>query len=317
MNYKHLSQNERYQIYALLRAGHTQTKIASILGRHKSTISRELKLGTGLCNYRPKQACALAAKRAKSSRNASQIAPWVLNMARYMLNLQWSPVQIAGKLPISHETLYLRIYADQAHKGQLYKNLRCQKKRRKRYGKGHERRGQIVGRRSIEQRPAHIESRSQIGHWEADTVIGVNHKQAIVTLVERKSGYAVIAKVQNKTAKLVSKAVVKLLEPFKAKVKTLTYDNGKEFAKHAWIDKKLSSTGYFARPYCSWQRGSNENFNGLLRQYVPKKRLMSTVTDEEITMIQNRLNHRPRKRLGFKTPHEVFYQSLNRVALRA
>lgn len=317
MNYKHLSQNERYQIYALLRAGHTQTKIASILGRHKSTISRELKLGTGLCNYRPKQACALAAKRAKSSRNASQIAPWVLNMARYMLNLQWSPVQIAGKLPISHETLYLRIYADQAHKGQLYKNLRCQKKRRKRYGKGHERRGQIVGRRSIEQRPAHIESRSQIGHWEADTVIGVNHKQAIVTLVERKSGYAVIAKVQNKTAKLVSKAVVKLLEPFKAKVKTLTYDNGKEFAKHAWIDKKLSSTGYFARPYCSWQRGSNENFNGLLRQYVPKKRLMSTVTDEEITMIQNRLNHRPRKRLGFKTPHEVFHQSLNRVALLA
>ena len=317
MNYKHLSQNERYQIYALLRAGHTQTKIASILGRHKSTISRELKLGTGLCNYRPKQACALAAKRAKSSRNASQIAPWVLNMARYMLNLQWSPVQIADKLPISHETLYLRIYADQAHKGQLYKNLRCQKKRRKRYGKGHERRGQIVGRRSIEQRPAHIESRSQIGHWEADTVIGVNHKQAIVTLVERKSGYAVIAKVQNKTAKLVSKAVVKLLEPFKAKVKTLTYDNGKEFAKHAWIDKKLSSTGYFARPYCSWQRGSNENFNGLLRQYVPKKRLMSTVTDEEITMIQNRLNHRPRKRLGFKTPHEVFHQSLNRVALRA
>ena len=316
MNYKHLSQNERYQIYALLRAGHTQTKIASILGRHKSTISRELKLGTGLCNYRPKQACALAAKRAKSSRNASQIAPWVLNMARYMLNLQWSPVQIAGKLPISHETLYLRIYADQAHQGQLYKNLRCQKKRRKRYGKGHERRGQIVGRRSIEQRPAHIESRSQIGHWEADTVIGVNHKQAIVTLVERKSGYAVIAKVQNKTAKLVSKAVVKLLEPFKAKVKTLTYDNGKEFAKHAWIDKKLSSTGYFARPYCSWQRGSNENFNGLLRQYVPKKRLMSTVTDEEITMIQNRLNHRPRKRLGFKTPHEVFHQSLNRVALR-
>lgn len=317
MNYKHLSQNERYQIYALLRAGHTQTKIASILGRHKSTISRELKLGTGLCNYRPKQACALAAKRAKSSRNASQIAPWVLNMARYMLNLQWSPVQIAGKLPISHETLYLRIYADQAHKGQLYKNLRCQKKRRKRYGKGHERRGQIVGRRSIEQRPAHIESRSQIGHWEADTVIGVNHKQAIVTLVERKSGYAVIAKVQNKTAKLVSKAIVKLLEPFKAKVKTLTYDNGKEFAKHAWIDKKLSSTGYFARPYCSWQRGSNENFNGLLRQYVPKKRLMSTVTDEEITMIQNRLNHRPRKRLGFKTPYEVFHQSLNRVALRA
>ncbi len=317
MNYKHLSQNERYQIYALLRAGHTQTKIASILGRHKSTVSRELKLGTGCKNYRPKQACALAAMRAKSSRNASQIAPWVLSMAVHMLEFQFSPEQIAGKLPISHETLYLRIYADQAHKGQLYKHLRCQKKRRKRYGKGYERRGQIVGRRSIEERPAHIENRSQIGHWEADTVIGVNHKHAIVTLVERKSGYGLIAKVQNKTAKLVSKAIVKLLEPFKAKVKTLTYDNGTEFAKHAWVDKKLSSTGYFARPYCSWQRGSNENFNGLLRQYVPKKRSLSTVTDEEITMIQNRLNYRPRKRLGFKTPHEVFHQSLNRVALRA
>jgi IS30 family transposase len=316
MNYKHLSQHERYQIYALLRAGHTQTKIANILQRHKSTISRELKLGTGSKNYRPKQACALAAERGKNSRNARQIAPWVLSVAMHMLKLEFSPEQIAGKLPISHETLYLRIYADQARQGQLYKHLRCQKKRRKRYGKGHERRGQILGRRSIEERPAHIENRSQIGHWEADTVIGVNHKHAIVTLVERKSGYGLIAKVQSKTAKLVSKAIVKLLEPFKAKVKTLTYDNGKEFAKHAWIDKKLSSTGYFARPYCSWQRGSNENFNGLLRQYVPKKRSMSTVTDEEITMIQNRLNYRPRKRLGFKTPHEVFYQSLNRVALR-
>jgi transposase, IS30 family len=316
MNYKHLSQHERYQIYALLRAGHTQTKIANILQRHKSTISRELKLGTGSKNYRPKQACSLAAKRGKNSRNARQIAPWVLSVAMHMLKLEFSPEQIAGKLPISHETLYLRIYADQARQGQLYKHLRCQKKRRKRYGKGHERRGQIMGRRSIEERPVHIENRSQIGHWEADTVIGVNHKHAIVTLVERKSGYGLIAKVQNKTAKLVSKAIVKLLEPFKAKVKTLTYDNGKEFAKHAWIDKKLSSTGYFARPYCSWQRGSNENFNGLLRQYVPKKRSMSTVTDEEITMIQNRLNYRPRKRLGFKTPHEVFHQSLNRVALR-
>ena len=317
MKYKHLSQHERYQIYALLRAGQTQTKIASILGRHKSTVSRELKLGTGLCNYRPKQACALAAKRAQNSRNAIQIAPWVMVMAKHMLNLQFSPEQIAGKLPISHETLYLRIYADQAQKGQLYKNLRCQKKRRKRYGQGHDRRGQIIGRRCIDERPAYIENRSQVGHWEADTVIGVNHQHAIVTLVERKSGYGLIAKVQNKTAKLVSKAIVKLLEPYKAKVKTLTYDNGKEFAKHAWIDKKLNSTGYFARPYCSWQRGSNENFNGLLRQYVPKKRLMSTVTDEEITMIQNRLNYRPRKRLGFKSPHEVFHQSLNRVALRA
>lgn len=316
MNYKHLSRVERYQIYALKRVGQTQAQIANCLGRHKSTISRELSRNTGCLSYRPKQACEMAAKRARNSRNATVLAPWVMPLARHMLGLQWSPVQIADKLPISHEALYLRIYADKAQGGHLYKSLRCQKKNRKRYGSGHHKRGQIIGRRPIEDRPAHVEHRKQIGHWEADTVIGVNHQQAIVTLVERKSGYAVIAKVKNKTAKLVSKAIIKQLLPLAAKVKTITYDNGKEFAGHAYIDKKLGSTGYFARPYASWQRGSNENFNGLLRQYVPKKRSMSTVTEEEITMIQNRLNHRPRKRLGFKTPHEVFHQSLNRVALR-
>ena len=150
-----------------------------------------------------------------------------------------------------------------------------------------------------------------------DTVIGANHKQAIVTLVQRKSGYALIAKVSNKTADLVGAAIISMLNPFEARVKTLTYDNGKEFCGHAKIDDALNSTGYFARPFASWERGSNENFNGLLRQYVPKKRLMETVTDEEIKMIENRLNNRPRKRLGFKTPAEVLHQSLSRVALRA
>ncbi|MBO0943994.1 IS30 family transposase, partial [Acidovorax temperans] len=142
------------------------------------------------------------------------------------------------------------------------------------------------------------------------------HKQAIVTLVERKSGYAVLAKVSNKTADLVGQAIEDKLGPLAARVKTLTVDNGKEFANHQAIDQALGIQTYFADPYCSWQRGSNENFNGLLRQYIPKKRRMETVTDEELAMIQNRLNHRPRKRLGFKTPHEVFHASLNRVAPR-
>jgi IS30 family transposase len=155
-----------------------------------------------------------------------------------------------------------------------------------------------------------------VGHWECDTVIGVKHKGAIVTMVERKSGYAVMAKVVNKTSDLVGSAIVNKLKPLAARVKTLTYDNGKEFAGHGQIDEQLQSTAYFARPFASWERGSNENLNGLLRQYIPKKRSMSTVTDEEIRMIQNRLNNRPRKRLGFKTPAEVFHQSLKRVALR-
>ena len=155
-----------------------------------------------------------------------------------------------------------------------------------------------------------------MGRWECDTFIGANHKQAIVTVVERKSGYALIAKVSNKTADFVGSAIVEALKPFEARVKTLTYDNGKEFSRHAEIDKALGSTGYFARPFASWERGSNENFNGLLRQYVPKKRQMANITDEEIKMIENRLNNRPRKRLGFRTPAEVFHQSLSRVALR-
>jgi len=317
MNYKHLSQIERYQIHSLMKAQHTITQIAQLLGRHKSTISREVRRNAGFRGYRPKQACELALKRSESSRNASTIAPSVKEQANALLQLQWSPEQIAGKLAVSHETVYQHVYADKSQGGKLWKNLRCQKQKRKRYAGGRDRRGQIPNRRPLSERPAHIEGRKQIGHWECDTVIGANHKQAIVTVVERKSGYAVIAKVSNKTADLVGAAIISMLKPFAARVKTLTYDNGKEFCGHAKIDDALNSTGYFARPFASWERGSNENFNGLLRQYVPKKRLMETVTDEEIKMIENRLNNRPRKRLGFKTPAEVFHQSLSSVALRA
>ncbi len=147
-------------------------------------------------------------------------------------------------------------------------------------------------------------------------MIGASHKQAIVTLVERKSGFAVLAHVTRKTADLVSQAIITNLTPLAQRVRTVTYDNGKEFADHAAVDEALKSTTYFADPYASWQRGSNENFNGLLRQYIPKKRPLSTVTTDELKMIQDLINHRPRKRLGFKTPHDVFHQSLKRVALR-
>ena len=147
-------------------------------------------------------------------------------------------------------------------------------------------------------------------------MIGAGHQQAIVTLVERKSGYAKLSKVANKSAELVSQAIEDNLKPLAVRVKTLTVDNGKEFAYHQKVDEALGIQTYFADPYCSWQRGSNENYNGLLRQYIPKKRRLETVTEEELAMIENRLNHRPRKRLGFKTPHEVFHASLNRVASR-
>jgi IS30 family transposase len=275
-----------------------------------------LSRNTGSRGYRPKQACEISADRAQNSRNASTVAPWVKDEANALLRVQWSPEQIASKLPISHETVYQHVYADKAQGGALWKNLRCQKQKRKRYAGGRDRRGQIPNRRPLSERPLQIEARKQVGHWECDTVIGANHKGAVVTMVERKSGYGVIAKVTNKTSELVSSAIVDKLKPMAVRVKTLTFDNGKEFAAHAHIDAQLQSTTYFARPFASWERGSNENFNGLLRQYIPKKRSMSTVSDEEIKMIQNRLNNRPRKRLGFKTPAEVFHQSLKRVALR-
>jgi transposase, IS30 family len=316
MTYQHLSHHERYQIAALMKAGHTQTQIATNLGRHRSTISREIARNQGRRGYRPRQAVLLAEARSQGSRNAHKIAPEVLQAAFHLVGQQWSPEQVAAQLPVSHETLYQHIYSDRAAGGSVWRSLRCQKKRRKRYGSGRNRRGQIPNRRPIASRPAAVETRSRVGHWEGDTVIGAGHKQAIVSLVERKSGLAMLAKVSNKTAELVGQAIIDRLSPVRERVKTITFDNGKEFANHRVIDQALSSKAYFADPFASWQRGSNENLNGLLRQYIPKKRPLSTVTEKELKMIEHRLNHRPRKRLGFKTPYEVFYQSLTRVALR-
>lgn len=316
MTYHHLSREERYQISALLKEGLSQSDIAINLGRHKTTISREIARNSGLRGYRPKQANFLAQQRSTNSRNARQMDPsdWLL-VERY-LQSQWSPEQISAKVPISHETIYRHIYADKSFGGTLYSHLRCQKKRRKRYAVGRDRRGQIIGRRAISDRPAHIEERRQLGHWEGDTLIGKSHKQAIISLVERKSGYAVLAKVGNKTAHLVSSAIIDRLNPIAMKVQTLTFDNGKEFSDHAKIDSALGSISYFADPYSSWQRGSNENLNGLIRQYIPKSRPLSTVSDKELARIESLVNNRPRKRLGFKTPHEVFTLSMNTVALR-
>jgi len=316
MTYKHLSPAERYQIYALMKAGLNQTEIALILNRHRSTISRELDRNSGQRGYRPNQAQLLADLRAEGSRNAPKVADETLQVAAHFLLQEWSPEQVSSVVPVSHETLYQYVYADKARGGDLWRSLRCQKKKRKRYASGRDRRGQIPNRRSIHERPAEVETRRTVGHWEGDTIIGAGHQGAIVSMIERKSGLAVLAKVEHKTAAAVSQAIIDRLKPFAARVATLTYDNGKEFADHARIDAELGSTGYFADPFASWQRGTNENTNGLVRQYIPKKRPLSTVTDEELKMIEDKLNFRPRKRLGFRTPYQVFHESLNRVALR-
>lgn len=306
MNYTHLTREERYQIYALKKAGHKQCEIAHVLKRSKSTISRELGRNCGRRSYRPKQAHNMAVER--RAMNARMIDDVTWRFAQERLLEQWSPAQISGHADISPETVYQRVYADKRAGGLLWKNLRCQKQRRKRYGKM-DRRGTIPNRLCIEDRPTIVETRSRIGDWEADTVIGKSHRQAIVSIVERKSGFTLIRKVERKTALAVSQAMIGLLKPHRKKVHTITSDNGREFAGHEEIASKLKAEFYFAHPYSSWERGTNENTNGLIRQYFPKNRDFTTITQQEIDTAMNRLNDRPRKRLGYQTPNQVFFKS--------
>jgi len=310
MSYKQLTQEERYQISALLKAEHDQTEIAMILGRHKSTISREIRRNTGLRGYRPKQAQRLTEER-RQAKNRPRITDDTWMIVEHLLRLDWSPEQISLWLKafcgisISHEWIYQFILQDKANDGDLFKHLRCQKQRRKRYG-SYNRRGQLIDRISIDKRPAVVDLRSRIGDWELDTIIGKGHQQAIVSLTERKSRYTLIQKVKRKTAQCVSNAIINLLSPFSDYVQTMTSDNGKEFADHKNIADKLDAKFYFAHPYASWERGLNENTNGLIRQYFPKDRDFTTITQKEINQAMNKLNNRPRKCLGMKTPNQVF-----------
>jgi IS30 family transposase len=309
--YTQLTREQRYQIYALKKAGLSQTRIADLLAVHKSTISRELRRNCGQRGYRPRQAHLLARQRTREKPRAL-ISPETWQQIETQLRLDWSPEQISdwlqrtGRATVSHERIYQYVLADKKSGGTLYQHLRCKKQRKKRYGT-RERRGQLSDRISIESRPAIVDSRSRLGDWELDTIIGKGHKQAIVSLTERKARLTLIAKVERKTADQVATAIVRLLMPHARKVHTLTADNGKEFAQHKTIAASLDADFYFAHPYASWERGTNENMNGLIRQYFPKHRDFRTITDEEIQRAMDRLNNRPRKCLGYRTPNEVFF----------
>ena len=206
------------------------------------------------------------------------------------------------------------IYADKRNGGDLHTHLRCQKQRRKRYGST-ERRGQIKNRVSIEKRPAVVDLRSRIGDWEADTVIGKQGHSVLVTLVERKTRFTVAIKAVNKTARAVTDAICDYLKPYQERVLTLTYDNGREFAYHEEIARELTAEGFFAHPYHSWERGLNENTNGLIRQYIPKGKDIDDLSDEDVAEIIEKINKRPRKCLGFKTPNQLFIGLNQHVAL--
>lgn len=311
--YTQLTREERYQIYILKKDNYSQTQIAELLERDKSTISRELLRNQGLRGYRPKQAHNLALTR-RYTKARSRLGREVWQQVEALVQQQWSPEQIVGRLAmeqgvrISHEWIYQYIYSDKRSGGDLHRHLRCQKKRRKRYG-SYDRRGIIPRQVSIDERPAVVNARSRLGDWEGDTVIGKDHQGALVTLVERKSLYTVMRGVAHKTADAVHNAVTELLTPLTDLVHTITYDNGREFAEHEGMAKDLDADIYFAHPYSSWERGVNENTNGLIRQYFPKNRNLTTVTNKEIEQATDRLNHRPRKTLDYRTPYEVLFKT--------
>ncbi|MEO5658732.1 MAG: IS30 family transposase [Polaromonas sp.] len=261
----------------------------------------------------PAKAHAKARLRQTDRRNARQIsaAQW-LRVEAY-LRLFLSPEQVAGRLrlegvfTISHEAIYQYIYRDKRRGGDLIGYMRCQKVRRKRYGSGQERRGVLKGRVCIDKRPPIVDRKSRIGDWEGDTVIGKGHQGALVTLVERKSRYTLSSRVASKHSEGVTQAVIALLRPHQHLCHTVTFDNGKEFAEHAFIAQCLQADVYFAHPYHSWERGLNENTNGLLRQRFPKSTNFLKVSDQDVEEAVYQLNHRPRKCLGFRTPHEAFH----------
>ena len=308
--YKQLTREQRYQIYALLKTKNKMIKIAEIIGVHQSTVSREISRNMSKRGYRPKKAHEMAMERRKKAK--TRISPELWTLVKALIRNDWSPEQVSGRLcieygiRISHEWIYQYILLDKIKGGDLYRHLRCQKKRRKRYG-SYDRRGKIPDRIGIEERPDVINDRFRVGDWEVDTLFGRGHKDAIVTLTERKSRMALVGKVGSLTAQAVCDVIVNLLTPLKDRTHSLTSDNGKEFSLHQEIASHLDIDFYFARPYAAWERGTNENMNGLLRQYFPKKSDLKTITNKEIHAVMNKLNNRPRKCLDFKTPLEVFF----------
>lgn len=311
-HYKQLGQEERYQIYAYHKSGMRNQAIANELGVHPSTIGRELKRNSGLKGYRPKQAHQKMLQRRQGVPKAQKLTEVMKSRIQEKLQEDWSPEQICGTFRkagvemVSHERIYQYIWEDKLSGGRWYQHLRgSHKKRKKRYG-SHEKRGQIKDKVMIDERPLEVEEKKEMGHWEIDTVIGANHKGALVTLVERVSKFTLIGQVPHKQASLVSAKSIELLKPYQDWVHTITTDNGKEFAQHQTISQQLKTQVYFAHPYHSWERGLNENTNGLIRQYFPKGTSLKNVEKEKLDWVMNRLNHRPRKTLGFRTLYEVF-----------
>jgi len=318
MPYKHFTREQRSELAILLRTKLKQKDIAKLLRKDRTTIWRERKRNS-IKKYSAKKAKLLTKeKRIKANLRFKKIEnnQWLREHIEKHLKKYWSPEQISGRLKLKYpnektkhigkDSIYKYIYDERKD---LVKYLRCQKgKYRRRYGtRIREKHREALKKRRIDQRPEIVEERSRIGDWEGDTVIGTDRKPAILTHVERKSGYLLADKLERATAELTKKITVKRFKEIPKDIRyTITYDNGSEFASHEMIERGTGVDIYFAYPYHSWERGCNENANGLLRQFFPKKTIFGTITQDDIQKVVGLINHRPRKRLNYLTPYEVF-----------
>lgn len=315
MSYRQITYAERYTLGLLRQRGLSAAAIARVLGRHRSTVIREVRRNRTRHDgsYRPQLAEWYTRGRRRRSRRNTQFTAVDWARVEGLVRADWSPEQIAGwlrrqrLLQISHETIYRRIWADKQAGGTLYRHLRgARKQKRKRYG-AYDSRGRLAGKRPIATRPPGAEHRSRFGHWEGDTMLGAGQAgPCVVTLVERKSGYVAIGKLPRRTAPFVNRRLRQLIQRQPRPVRTLTVDNGTEFHSYATLEELVPTRFYFATPHHSWERGTNENTNGLLRQYLPKGESMAHLSQHDCNRIAAKLNRRPRKRLGYRTPEECY-----------
>lgn len=315
MMYHQITAPERYTLMVLRVQGQSPAAIARALGRHRSSISRELQRNSTNHDgyYRPQLAHWYALKRRAQSRRNQRFSSADWARVHAYVRADWSPEQIAGwcrrfrLLSISHETIYRYIWKDQRAGGSLHTHLRCaQKQRRKRYG-AYDSRGRLADKRPIATRPAGAEHRSRFGHWEGDTMLGDGQSgPCVLTLVERKSGFVAIGKLRQRNGVEVNRRAQQIIEAQPRPVRTITVDNGTEFHSYAALERVVDTQFYFATPHHAWERGTNENTNGLIRQYLPKRASMARLTQHDCNRIATKLNRRPRKRLGYRTPEECY-----------
>jgi len=311
----HLFPEQRYTISVMLRQGCTQKQIAEAIGKDKSVVSRELKRNANAKGkYSFEYAQDMARLRKERMKKPRKLHRWLKKEIIGLIQQDWSPQQIEGRLKlenksfVSHETVYKLIRKDREEGGTLYRHTRHRLKHRKRpVGK----KISIKNRVSIEQRPEIVETKQRFGDWEIDTIVGKNNRGAIVTLVERKTAFMMMEKLEKgKNAKELTKAVTRLLFAYSRHVHTITGDNGTEFADHQGIAKMLKSKFFFTHPYSSWEKGLIENTNKLIRQYIPKKTNFSKLNKQQIKDIQYKINNRPREKLKFYSPKEIFFLNL-------